>query len=364
MTTEHDGRPDRKYVFVCGMARSGTSVLSRNVARLEDCTGFKNTGVPEDEGRFLQDVYAIASAYGGWSRFGFDPRAHRTESSDLLTPENIAKLRASWHAHWDDTKSICVEKTPENLLMTRFLQAAFPNSYFIVIRRHPVPVSIASQRWRVNLTSLHRQFEHWLRCHDLFEEDKRFLKHVYELRYEDYVQDPDRFHREIAGFLGTRVSDRSTDARERRVMQGGGNPAGLLVPESAMETTTDSHNRKYFDQWAQLLTHSFFKSYYRYIARLYEERFAKHGYSLVCESGLGVSEDVLGSGERARLTGRLCWIGADAHAFSVRVLMQTKGFVKRRIKALLPEPVLDGIRRRRQRAESNKGKTDRASSSR
>ena len=62
-----------RYVFVCGLARSGTSLLGRNIARLENCTGFKNTGAGSDEGQFLQDVYPIAAAYGGAGRFGFDP---------------------------------------------------------------------------------------------------------------------------------------------------------------------------------------------------------------------------------------------------------------------------------------------------
>ena len=86
----------RKYAFVCGLPRSGTSLLGRNIARMENCTGFKNTGVFEDEGQFLQDVYAVASEYGGSSRVGFDARAHRTENSDLLTATNVAKLKASW----------------------------------------------------------------------------------------------------------------------------------------------------------------------------------------------------------------------------------------------------------------------------
>ena len=38
-----------KYVFVCGLARSGTSLLGRNIARLDNCTGFKNTGAGSDE---------------------------------------------------------------------------------------------------------------------------------------------------------------------------------------------------------------------------------------------------------------------------------------------------------------------------
>ena len=199
---ENSNQPDgdqsrRKYVFVGGSPRSGTSLLGRNIARMEDCTGLKNTGVFEDEGQFLQDVYPTASAYGGSSRCGFDPQMHRTETSDLLAPEKVARLRATWHSFWDNSKSIFVEKTPENFLMTRFLQAAFPDSYFVVLRRHPVPVSIAGQKWVVNVTSLNRMFQHWLLCYKIFEQDKKYLKHVYQLRYEDYVENPDKYHQRL-----------------------------------------------------------------------------------------------------------------------------------------------------------------------
>ena len=195
----------RRYVFICGLHRSGTSLLGRNIARMENCTGFKDTGVIEDEGQFLQDVYPTAMTYGGAGRFGFDSRAHLTETSVLFTPANAARLRKSWHAHWDNSKTIFVEKTPGNLLKTRFLQAVFPKSYFIVIRRHPVAVSMANQRWKVSLTPLHNLFDHWLHCHALFDRDKKHLKPLYELSYEDYVRDPDKYHEEIAAFIGSTV---------------------------------------------------------------------------------------------------------------------------------------------------------------
>ncbi len=54
-TVETDYKIDRKYVFVCGLERSGTTLLASNLAKLEDCTGFKNTGVMKDEGQYLQE---------------------------------------------------------------------------------------------------------------------------------------------------------------------------------------------------------------------------------------------------------------------------------------------------------------------
>jgi len=338
----------RKYVFVGGSPRSGTSLLGRNIARMKDCTGFKNTGVFEDEGQFLQDVYAVASEYGGSSRCGFDPRIHRTENSDLLTPENVARLRATWHSYWDNSKTTFVEKTPENFLMTRFLQAAFPSSYFVVIRRHPVPVSIAGQRWTVNITSLNRMFEHWLHCYKLFEQDKKYLKHVYELTYEDYVENPNKYHHEIAAFIGTRVPEPPKEDTFRIVLQWR-NPFGLRVPERAMETTSGVYSKKYFDRWSYFLTRSPFKGYYRYIARKYEPEFAKYGYSLV--KGFVESEEVLGRVSKlSAVLGPIYCFAADFSAFLRRSAAWTKSYLKRGVKRLLPELVLNRIRQARQNA--------------
>src|SRR5438477_9739492 len=205
MSTQDGNDIKRRYVFICGLHRSGTSLLGRNIARLENCTGFKQTGGIEDEGQFLQDVYPTSKTYGGAGKFGFDPRAHLTETSSLLTPENALKLRQSWERYWDQSKTIRVEKTPGNLLKTRFLQAMFPNAYFVVIKRHPLPVSMANQRWKVSFAPLQALSEHWLHCHALFDIGKKHLEQVNEPSDEDYVGDTGNYHDELAGIIGTRV---------------------------------------------------------------------------------------------------------------------------------------------------------------
>jgi Sulfotransferase family len=335
-------KTERKHIFVCGLPRSGTSVLGRNVARLENCTGFKNTGVLEDEGQFVQDVYASDHELGGAGSFGFHPAAHLTEASELLTPQNAARLRSCWEGYWDSSKSIRVEKTPSNLLMTRFLQEVFTNPYFIVIRRHPVAVSMATQKWKDSVQSLSRLFQHWLHCHYLFEQDKKHLKHVYELTYEDYIKDSDKFHREIAAFIGTRIQEPPNEDKFRFVTEWR-NPVGRRVPESAMEETSAAHNQKYFDRWSKLLRDSFFKSYYRYIAEKYEASFAKHGYSLT--EGMGLAKDQLRvEGKVNAVLGRLFCLGADTGALMRRLLARAKEWLRIKCKVILPEFVVDKIR--------------------
>ena len=332
-----------KYVFVCGLGRSGTSVLGRNVARLENCTGFKNTGVLEDEGQFLQDVYPNDLVYGGAASFGFDPRAHLTEASHLVTPANALKLRRSWEPYWEPNKSICVEKTPGNLLRTRFLQAMFPHSYFVVIRRHPIAVSMANnQRWRMTFRSLHKLLDHWLHCHAIFDADKKYLKHVYELRYEDYIQNPDKFHQEIAAFIGTRLPEAPEQDSFRYVTQSC-NPAGLRVPERAMEDVTGAHNQKYFNRWSDLLNNSRFKRYHRYVAVKYEPMIGKYGYSLTKDAA--VTEEQIREAEQISATaGALYCLLADGYGLLIRVPTQIKAKIMTQLRARLPEPMKTRIK--------------------
>jgi hypothetical protein len=234
-----------------------------------------------------------------------------------------------------------------NLLMTRFLQAAFPSCYFIIVKRHPVAVSMASQKWKVNVTSLYRMFEHWLDCHRFFEEDKKYLKHVYELKSEDYVKNSGKYHREIAALLGTRVPEPPREDQFRTVTDWR-DPARLLVPEHRMEETTGVHNDKYFARWRNLVRNSFFKNYYRYIARKYEPGFAKYGYSLT--SGFGPTGELVLRGETIdAIIGPLYCRGADAWALVQRIGMRCKWFAKRKIRTILPEFVFTRIRQVRQR---------------
>jgi hypothetical protein len=336
---------DHGYVFICGMPRSGTTILGRNVGRLVDCTDLKNTGTKADEGQNVQNVYPTAHELGGPGRFGFDTRGHRTESSTLLTPENVSKLRASWHKYWDNAKRIYVEKTPSNLLATRFLQAAFANSYFIVIRRHPVPVAMASQKWKFNVTSIDNLFRHWLHCHALFEGDRKYLKRVYELKYENYVEDQDKYHNEIAAFIGTQVPEPPKDDTFRIVLQWR-NPTGLRVPEKGMEKASPIHNQKYLDRWHKLLTESPFRIYYRYLVRKYESQFNQYGYSLI--SGLPNGNEVLREeGMIANGLGALSCVAADTGALMWRVAGRCTVALRGAAKAILPQLVIGKLKQLR-----------------
>jgi hypothetical protein len=101
---KYDNKSDYRYRRVYGLCRSGTSGLGAILGALENCTGFENTpDALAGEGQFLQNVYLAGQTLGGPSRIGFHLRAQQAETSRLLEPENIARLRASEGIHRSGT---------------------------------------------------------------------------------------------------------------------------------------------------------------------------------------------------------------------------------------------------------------------
>jgi len=217
-----------------------------------EISGFSNTGVAEDEGQHLQTVFPAAKVYGGPGRFGFAAEAHLTEDSTLISGENQRRLFAEWSRYWDLNRPCLMEKSPPNLVRTRFLQALFPESYFIVISRHPAAVSLATSKW-VN-SSLDSLVEHWVHCHRLFEQDRPHLRHVLVIRYEDLIQASEPIMRQVYKFLG--LTPHSSTALD---------PAG---------------NEQYFNTWTQMLTaETNTSANVRHISKKYEQEVQLWGYS-------------------------------------------------------------------------------------
>ena len=244
-----------QLVFLAGLHRSGTTLLARLLAVHPEISGFSGTGVPADEGQHLQSVYPAAAAYGGPGRFGFAPESHLTEDSPLASAESARTLFEEWSPQWDLSRSVLLEKSPPNLLKTRFLQALFPGSAFVVVLRHPIPVSLATARWR-RTRRYHRLLEHWLHCHAIFEGDRERLERVHVLQYEQLVRDPEGVLCGIFEFLE-------------------------LDPVPPGEPVEGGANEAYFRRWRELKRDPRMRAYLDLASLRYERRVRRYGYSLL-----------------------------------------------------------------------------------
>ena len=244
---------DHRFVFLAGLHRSGTTLLARLLAAHPEVSGFSDTGVDADEGQHLQTVYPAAKVWGGPGRFGFAPEAHFTEAQ--AGEDDARKLFAEWSPHWDLARGVLLEKSPPNLLKTRYLQELFPGSSFVVIVRHPIPVSIPTARWR-GTRRYDRMFAHWLRCHEIFEADRAHLERVHVLTYEQLVRDPEGVLRGTFEFLG-------------------------LDPIAPSEPVEGGANEKYFRQWQEMKRDPRMRAYLDLVSLRYERGVRRHGYSLL-----------------------------------------------------------------------------------
>ncbi|SEP75498.1 Sulfotransferase family protein [Virgibacillus subterraneus] len=239
----------KKFVFICGLHRSGTTLLFRLLREHNQISGFQNTGVPRDEGQHLQTVFTPAKKHGGPGLFAFDKDAYLTEKSALITPENKEKLYDEWSKYWDLSKPILIEKSPPSIIRTRFFQEMFSNSYFIVIKRHPIAVSFATNAFSKKTVDLEKLIEHWLVSQKQVERDLPLLDRAMEIKYEDLVADSDNVLSTISDFIGV----------------------DSIEPSLPIKPNTNS---KYQEQWMELSQEK-----RNNIAEKYEKEINAFGYS-------------------------------------------------------------------------------------
>lgn len=177
-------------VFVGGLHRSGTSLVHRCLALHPAVSGFSDTGVPEDEGQHLQTVYPEDFRLGGAGRFALTPEAQLTERSPLASAQSRARLIAEWGPRWQPGAAVGVEKSPPNIVRTRFLQALFPNATFVIVVRHPIAVAGATRKGRRRLLGYERLVRHWVACHAILARDAPLVRRLRIVRYEHLVADP------------------------------------------------------------------------------------------------------------------------------------------------------------------------------
>jgi Sulfotransferase family len=259
---------DHHFVFVCGLQRSGTTMLYRFLGEHPAISALEGTVRATNEGQHNQTVYPADEYHSKGGQFAFRREARMTETSPLITDANREKLYAEWSRYWDTSAGILLEKSPPNLIRTRFLQAMFPNSSFIAILRHPIPVTLATSRW--GKVKPHTLMRHWLKAHGHLVEDAPHLRRLHVMRYEDLVADPDAELARAFAFLG--LADHAP-GRDR----GEGLNEDNFEADRILRTGV---NDKYFQLWRDRRRDPVRRLYYDAIDLAFERPVSRYGYSM------------------------------------------------------------------------------------
>ena len=255
---------DSQHIFIGGLHRSGTTPLARLLGAHPEVSGLSGTGAPEDEGDHLQDVFPKIRAHGGMSRFARADAAHLIESSSLVSTMNRERLIEAWSPYWDLSRPFLLEKSPANMIRFRFLQAMFPDAYFVAIVRHPVVTALAIQKWNPKIiakngrrrVSLFRTVEHWEKAHAILRGDAPHVRNIHILCYEHLVANPELELERLQKFLGL------TAPIEAHGIEGG-------------------VNGKYMDQWRSMANgNALARRRYRKIVRMSLPEAALYGYDV------------------------------------------------------------------------------------
>lgn len=177
------------FIFIGGTHKSGTTLLARLLSTAPDVSSFSGTGAPMDEGQWLQDVLSPDVNYGELL-FGLPDESYLNETDCHNYPNAAQRLFKCWSPYWDLRRSHLVEKSPMNVIRTRFLQNIFPVSIFVVMIRDPKKSYMAAKK-TIPLISPEVYFENWERIYSTYHREAVKLHKTILVRFESLLCAPD-----------------------------------------------------------------------------------------------------------------------------------------------------------------------------
>ncbi|MBK7682633.1 MAG: sulfotransferase [Bacteroidia bacterium] len=182
-----------KWVFIVGCYNSGTTLLHNLLASHPDIGSMPN------EGQFYSSQLPRGADFDLPRLWALKPELFYLDES-TVTKIDSKKLRREWGYFYNHPKrKILIEKTILNAARTRWLQANFPNAYFISLFRNGYAVSEGIHRKEKH--SMEKAATQWSVSNEILLNDIPYLKNHFQIKYEDLVLDPVVTMKKVTGFL-------------------------------------------------------------------------------------------------------------------------------------------------------------------
>jgi hypothetical protein len=179
------------WLFILGLNNSGTTLVHDLLTSHPAMRWLPN------EGQYLTGALPLPRTYGVPRNFSRRMDVfHWTEADDAAP---ASRIKYDWAPYYAPRPGILLEKTPPNILRSRWLQQNFRPSRFLGIIRHPYAVCEGIRRREGH--SIEEAALHWVRSNECLLEDGGHLQHFLWFRYEDLCLRPADHLRRIETFL-------------------------------------------------------------------------------------------------------------------------------------------------------------------
>jgi Sulfotransferase family len=180
------------WLFILGLNNSGTTLLHDLLKCHPAMRWLPN------EGQYLTGALPLPRTYDLPRNFSQRMDAfHWTEGSD---PAPALRISYDWALHYPCRPGILLEKSPPNILRSRWLQHNFRPSRFVAIIRHPYAVCEGIRRREGH--TIETAALHWVRSHECLLQDATAVQYFLCFQYEELCLDPAGHLEKIELFLG------------------------------------------------------------------------------------------------------------------------------------------------------------------
>lgn len=194
------GHWSERPIFVCGMPRSGTTLTEQVLCSHPDVFGAGELGTVPAITRMMPAVLKVKAPYPGCMKKFY---RRTSEHAAIYYLQKIAAL--------DDTAVRVIDKLPHNFEHLGLISLIFPNARIIHLRRDPRDVAISNYftNFKMKRGVMGFAFDlanigHAINDHDRIMDHWRSVLPVpiYDLRYEDLIEDQEGATRKLLEFAG------------------------------------------------------------------------------------------------------------------------------------------------------------------
>jgi hypothetical protein len=195
------------WLFIVGVNNSGTTLLRSILARHPQVRTLRENG-KDVEGHHLAGRTGNLPVPTPMLGRLWSERKDLFCMDETTTGWDAQKVIADWAPCFTPGNGYLMEKSPPNTLRTRWLQAHFKPSHFVVIVRNGYAVAEGIVRRRsvsavkaARNVSLQRAARHWAISNEILLNDLKHIKNQVMVRYEDWVLEPRKEMARITDFL-------------------------------------------------------------------------------------------------------------------------------------------------------------------